>query len=190
MKSKVFYIVILLTLILAVGCGRDKRLESNPEIAIDTNFGTIELELYRDVAPVHVDSMLARVRQGFYNSLTFHRIIKGYVMQGGDPRGNGTGSAGYKLRAEFSDLPHVRGTLSAVRGNDYHSASCQFFICFQPAPALNGQYTVFGMVLDGFEVLDEIEQVPVTQAPFGREESYPTRPVDIKRIRILKDVSQ
>lgn len=184
------YIVIIMMLILAVGCGRDKRLASNPEIAIDTNYGTIELELYRDVAPVHADSMLVLVREGFYNGLTFHRIIKGYMMQGGDPRGNGTGSAGFTLDAEFSGLPHLRGTLSAARSDDINSASCQFFICFQPAPALDGQYTNFGMVLDGFDVLDQIERVPVTMSPFGGEESYPTRDVIIKRIRILKDVER
>lgn len=178
----------ILVLILTAACGRDKRFDANPEIAIDTNYGTIELELYRDVAPGHVDSMLSRVREGFYNGLTFHRIIKGYMMQGGDPRGNGIGWAGYNLKAEFSDIPHVRGTLSAARGPDENSASCQFFICFQPAPALDGQYTNFGMVLDGFDVLDQIERVPVTLSPFGGEESYPTRDVIIKRIRILKDI--
>ncbi len=187
MNRKLLFFSILV-LILAIGCGRDKRLASNPEIAIDTNYGTIELELYRDVAPAHVDSMLSLVRKGFYNGLTFHRVIKGYMMQGGDPNGNGSGSAGYTLPAEFSDLPHIRGTLSMARGPDINSAGCQFFICFQPAPTLDGKYTVFGMVLDGFDVLDKIEQVPVKPSPFGGEESWPVSYVIIKRIRILKDI--
>jgi cyclophilin family peptidyl-prolyl cis-trans isomerase len=137
-----------------------KRNEANPLIAIDTDYGSMVLELYHDVAPTHVDSMLSRVREGFYDGLIFHRVIEGFMIQGGDPTGTGAGDAGYNLKAEFSDLPHVEGTLSMARARDPNSASCQFFICLAPQPHLNGQYTVFGQLLDGFDTLHKIGGVP------------------------------
>jgi len=163
-----------------------KRKADNPEIAIETDYGTMKLELFRDVAPGHVDSMLSRIREGFYDGLTFHRIIDGFMIQGGDPKGNGTGDAGYELKAEFSDLPHVKGTLSMARAQDPNSASCQFFICLAPAPFLDGKYTVFGQVMDGYDTLEKLGKVE-TVGSLGGEKSKPKEPVFIRKMTILTE---
>lgn len=165
----------------------EKRQADNPEIAIETDFGTMKLELFRDVAPVHVDSMLARIKDSFYNGLTFHRIIDGFMIQGGDPKGNGTGNAGYYLPAEFSDVPHLEGTLSMARSQDPNSASCQFFICLAPQPYLNKQYTVFGQLMEGNDVLHKIGKVETVA--MGREKSKPAEDVFIRKMVVLKDVA-
>jgi cyclophilin family peptidyl-prolyl cis-trans isomerase len=136
-----------------------KRKADNPEIAIETDFGTMKLELFHDVAPIHVDSMMARIKEGFYDGLIFHRIIDGFMIQGGDPRGNGTGGPGYSLPAEFSKLKHVEGTLSMARSQNPNSAGSQFFICLASANYLDSQYTVFGHLMDGYDVLHKIGKV-------------------------------
>ncbi len=144
--------------------------------------GKMTLELYRDVAPAHADSFAARATDGFYNNTTFHRIIDGFMIQGGDPKGNGTGGAGYYLKAEFSKLPHQDGTLSMARANDPNSASSQFFICLgrnQTTAFLDGQYTVFGQLVNGFAVLHQVGKVPVTVA-MG-EKSKPVVPVYLRK---------
>jgi cyclophilin family peptidyl-prolyl cis-trans isomerase len=156
----------------------EKRKANNPEIAIETSLGTMKLELFRDVAPGHVDSMLSLIRKGFYDGLTFHRVIDGFMIQGGDPKGNGR----YNLKAEFSQLPHLEGTLSMARAADPNSASCQFFICLAPAPHLNGQYTVFGQLMDGYDVLHKIGSTKVA----GEK---PVTPVIIRKMQILKDIT-
>jgi cyclophilin family peptidyl-prolyl cis-trans isomerase len=163
-----------------------KRKADNPEIAIETDFGTMKLELFRDVAPIHVDSMLSRIREGFYDGLTFHRIIEGFVIQGGDPRGNGTGNAGYYLPAEFSDLSHVEGTLSMARSADPNSASCQFFICLGRLQHLDGQYTIFGHLMEGYDVLHKIADVKKA----GPRDSKPLEPVFIRRMTILTEADK
>lgn len=157
-----------------------KRNAADPEIAIETDEGTMKLELFPDVAPAHVDSMLSLIKKGFYNGLTFHRIIDGFMIQGGDPKGDGTGDAGYNLPAEFSKLKHVEGTLSMARSADPNSASCQFFICLAPAPHLDGQYTIFGQLMEGTDVLHKIGKVPV-------QGDRPVKPVFIRKMTILKD---
>jgi peptidyl-prolyl cis-trans isomerase B (cyclophilin B) len=159
-----------------------KRKAGNPEIAIETDFGTMKLELFRDVAPIHVDSMLSRIRSKFYDGLTFHRVIDGFMIQGGDPKGNGTGNAGYFLPAEFSKLPHLEGTLSMARAQDPNSASCQFFICLADVPHLNGQYTVFGQLMEGYDVLHKIGKVETGAA------DKPLKPIYIRKMTIIKDV--
>jgi peptidyl-prolyl cis-trans isomerase B (cyclophilin B) len=159
-----------------------KRKADNPEIAIDTDFGTMKLEMYRDVAPVTVDSILSLARRGFYDGLTFHRIIDGFMIQGGDPQGNGSGDAGFNLKAEFSSLKHVEGTLSMARSSDPNSASCQFFICLAPAPHLDGKYTIFGQLMGGKDVLHKIGSTKV-------QGEKPANPVFIRKIRILKDIA-
>lgn len=163
-----------------------KRKADNPEIAIETDFGTMKLELFRDVAPGHVDSMLSRIREGFYDGLLFHRIVDGFMIQGGDPKGNGTGNAGYYLKQEFSDLPHVEGTLSMARAQDPNSASCQFFICLAPAAFLDGKYTVFGQLMDGYDVLHKLGKIE-TVASMGGEKSKPKEPVFIRKMTILTE---
>ncbi len=120
------------------------------------NGGKIEIEFFPDIAPKHVKNFITLARKGFYNGLTFHRVIPGFMAQGGDPSGNGTGGPGYNVPAEFSDKPHVRGTLAMARSSDPDSAGSQFYICFEPQPSLDRSYTVFGQVIKGMEVVDGI----------------------------------
>ena len=128
-------------------------------------FGTIELELYKDIAPISVDNFVKLAKQGFYNGLTFHRIIKGFMIQGGCPKGNGTGGPGYCIKGEFAangfnnPLKHTRGVISMARATDPNSAGSQFFIMHQDAPHLDGQYAAFGKVTKGIEVVDAIASV-------------------------------
>lgn len=136
------------------------QLESatNPIVCVNTQYGDIYLELFPDSAPKHVESMLKLIKQGFYEGLTFHRVVPNFVVQGGCPLGNGTGDAGYKLPAEFNKRKHLRGTLAMARAMDPNSAGSQFYICLANVPHLDGQYTVFGQLRQGDEHLDKIKQ--------------------------------
>jgi cyclophilin family peptidyl-prolyl cis-trans isomerase len=165
-----------------------KRQADNPEIAIQTTFGTMTFELFRDVAPAHVDSMLARAREGFYDGRKIFRLIKGFMLQTGDPQDRGTGNAGYYLDAEFSDIPHERGILSMARGRDVNSASCQFFIVFDKAPYLDNKYTVFGRMMSGEDVLAKLEAVKVEKNPMTGEMAMPVDDVYMEKMTILKDI--
>lgn len=125
----------------------------------------ILIELYPEIAPITVENFEKLVNQGFYNGLTFHRVIKGFMIQGGCPNGTGTGNAGYNIKGEFSsngfenNLKHTRGVISMARAQDPNSASCQFFIMHEDAPHLDGQYASFGKVVEGMDVVDEIANV-------------------------------
>ena len=126
------------------------------------NGGKIELELYPEHAPITVANFEALVKAGFYNGLTFHRVIPGFMIQGGDPLGNGMGGSEKKIKGEFranghpNPIKHERGVISMARAYDPNSASSQFFIMHKDAPHLDGQYAAFGKLTDGFETLDEI----------------------------------
>ena len=137
---------------------------------IETKFGTITLRFFPDVAPQHVKNFIELAKQGFYNGTTFHRVAQNFMIQGGDPKGNGTGGPGWTIKAEFNDRPHKRGTLSMARTNIPDSAGSQFFICVADVPFLNGQYTVFGEVVSGMDVVDKIValQAPRTEQPNER----------------------
>lgn len=126
---------------------------------IETNKGTIKFELLSDVAPGTVQNFVKLAKKGFYDGTIFHRIIPGFMMQGGDPKGTGAGGPGYTIKAEFSKRKHVAGTVAMARTADPNSAGSQFYICFAPAPHLDGQYTVFGQVTEGMDVAQEIEKV-------------------------------
>jgi len=132
----------------------------NPENAIVLKLkdGDVIIEMFEDVAPSHVSRIKELVRQGFYNGLKFHRVIDGFMAQTGCPLGTGTGGSGKKLKAEFNQKPHKRGTVSMARAANPDSADSQFFICFADAPWLNGQYTVFGEVTAGMEYVDNIKK--------------------------------
>lgn len=116
--------------------------------------GVIEIDLYEDIAPQHVNNFIFLARQSFYDAVTFHRIIHGFMAQGGDPTGFGSGGPGYSIDAEFNDTKHVRGVLSAARSADPNSAGSQFFIVYDAAPHLDGQYTAFGEVISGMDIVD------------------------------------
>lgn len=129
------------------------------------NGGEIEAELYKDVAPITVENFINLVNEHFYDGLIFHRVIKGFMIQGGDPTGTGMSGSGKNIKGEFkangveNNLKHVRGVLSMARAYDPNSASSQFFIMHQDAPHLDGQYAAFGKVTKGIEVVDEIANV-------------------------------
>jgi cyclophilin family peptidyl-prolyl cis-trans isomerase len=115
---------------------------------LDTTKGPIRLTFFPQAALGHVKNFLALAKTGFYNGVTFHRVIKGFMIQGGDPDGNGSGGPGYRIPAEFNDTPHEAGVLSMARTNDPNSAGSQFFLCLERQPSLDGKYTVFGKVAD------------------------------------------
>ncbi len=139
---------------------------SNPIVTFETDFGNIKVELYPDKAPNTVNNFVTLVNEGFYNGLIFHRIIKGFMIQGGDPEGTGMGGPKYKIKGEFqsngfmqNDLLHERGVISMARAMNPNSAGSQFFIMHEDAPHLDGEYAGFGKVIEGLEVVDTIASV-------------------------------
>jgi peptidylprolyl isomerase len=140
---------------------------SDPEntLLIETTQGKVTVELRPDLAPGHVARVKELVRQGFYDGVAFHRVIDGFMAQTGCPEGTGRGGSGKKLKAEFSKEKHVRGTVSAARAMDPDSADSQFFICFEDAPWLDGQYSVWGKVTDGMDNVDKIKRGEPVQNP-------------------------
>jgi len=144
--------------------------------------GRVTIALRPDLAPNHVERIKELVRQNFYDGLKFHRVIEGFMAQTGDPRGDGTGGSGQKLDAEFNDAPHKRGTCSMARAQNPNSADSQFFICFDDARFLDGQYTVWGEVTDGMEHVDAIKRG--SQAQNGTV----SNPDKIVSLRVAADV--
>lgn len=135
----------------------------NPVVTIEmVDGGIMKIELYPDIAPNTVNSFISLVNKGFYNGIIFHRVIPGFMIQGGDPEGIGMGGPGYSIRGEFNsngfnnDLKHSRGVLSMARSSDRNSAGSQFFIMVEDAPHLDGEYAAFGKVIEGMEVADKI----------------------------------
>ena len=132
--------------------------------------GVIAFELYPDLAPQTVRNFVSLAREGFYDGLKFHRIIRDFMIQGGCPLGEGTGNPGYSIKGEFedngfdNDLSHERGVLSMARSSDFNSAGSQFFICHGDPQFLDGAYAAFGMVTDGMDVVDELAETPVTDS--------------------------
>jgi peptidyl-prolyl cis-trans isomerase B (cyclophilin B) len=122
------------------------------------NGNEIRLEFYPADAPKTVDNFVTLAKKGFYNNLTFHRVVPDFVVQGGCPKGDGTGGPGYTVPAEFNKQKHLRGTVAMARSQDPNSAGCQFYICYGPTPHLDGSYTVFGKVTSGMEHVDRIKQ--------------------------------
>ena len=125
---------------------------------MDVPAGRVVIEMRPNLAPATVAQIKALVRQGFYDGLTFHRVIDGFMAQTGDPKGNGTGGSGHPLKAEFSNEKHVRGTVSMARASDPNSADSQFFIMLASAPSLDGKYTIWGEVVSGMEYVDKIKK--------------------------------
>lgn len=136
-----------------------RSLEPENTIIMELRTGKVTMALRPDIAPNHVERIKTLARDGFYDGVPFHRVIPGFMAQGGDPTGTGTGGSDYaNLRAEFSSEPHVEGTLSMARTSDPNSANSQFFIVFEPVPSLDAQYTVWGAVVDGMEHVHQIKQ--------------------------------
>jgi peptidyl-prolyl cis-trans isomerase B (cyclophilin B) len=137
-----------------------------PVVTMKTSGGTVQMELYPDIAPNTVNNFISLVKKGFYDGTTFHRIIPKFMIQGGVPKGNGTGGPGYCIRGEFTsnhfknDLQHTRGVVSMARAVNPNSAGSQFFIMVDDAPYLDGEYAAFGRVISGMEEVDRIVSVP------------------------------
>lgn len=180
-----------LILILAVTLGLTPLLKADEVAIIKTNQGEMVVKFWTDVAPGTVENFKKLAKKGFYNGTAFHRIMKGFMIQGGDPLSKeddnprvGTGDPGYKIKAEFNSKPHLRGVLSMARGPEFDSAGSQFFICLDPAPYLDGKYTGFGEVVKGEDVLLKIGATPTTASATG-EPSKPTQRVEVISITIV-----
>ena len=133
-------------------------MSDDDTMILDTTKGKVVIAMRPDLAPGHVARIKELVRAKFYDNIVFHRVIDGFMAQTGDPTGTGMGGSGKKLKAEFTREPHVRGTVSMARAQSPDSGDSQFFICFEPAPFLNGQYTVWGKVTEGMENVDKIKR--------------------------------
>jgi peptidylprolyl isomerase len=151
-----FILAALAALIL--GAGNVDAAEPENTLYLDLEYGRVVIEMRPDLAPGHVARIKELVRQGFYDGVVFHRVIEGFMAQTGDPTGTGSGGSGQRLKAEFNDEPHVRGTLSMARARSPDSADSQFFIVFEAAPFLDRQYTVWGQVSEGMEFVDKIKK--------------------------------
>lgn len=153
-----FFIVALSTLGFSAKVKNEvTKKGKSPMMYIETNYGTIEAELYPEDAPKTVARITELANKKFYDGLTFHRIIPGFVAQGGDPSGNGTGGSGTKLKAEFNKRKHLEGTLAMARAADPDSADSQFYICLGSQPHLDNQYTVFGQVVKGLDAVKKLK---------------------------------
>ena len=168
-------------------------MSDQKEVAVfKTSEGEMVAEFWSDVAPNTVENFKKLARSGFYDGTAFHRIIKGFMAQGGDPLTKdpskesrwGTGDPGYKIKAEFNKKLHERGVLSMARSADPDSAGSQFFLCFGRASSLDGQYTAFGKIIKGDDVLDKLANVPVTRSSSG-ENSKPVNRVALESVKIV-----
>ena len=202
MKPILFCCLLVCSLGLANVRGQDatkpeekKAMETNQkEVAVlKTSDGEMVVEFWSDVAPKTVENFKKLAKQGFYDGTAFHRIIKGFMIQGGDPNTKdpskessyGTGGPGYQIPAEFNDRPHLRGVLSMARSADPNSAGSQFFVCLGTASSLDHQYTAFGKVIKGLDVLDKIGATAVTRSNSGPEMSKPTSRVSLESVKVV-----
>ncbi len=153
-------LLYLFPITMALAMAEHESLAGSPEntLYMDLEYGRVVIEMRSDLAPNHVSRIKELVRLGFYDGVVFHRVIDGFMAQGGDPTGTGTGGSGENIDAEFSNAVHVRGTLSMARAQNPNSADSQFFICFADVPHLDGQYTVWGQVIKGMEHVDKIKR--------------------------------
>jgi peptidyl-prolyl cis-trans isomerase B (cyclophilin B) len=133
------------------------RVSQTAEIAMEKG-GVIKIEFFGDDAPKTVENFVTLAKKGFYNGLVFHRVIPGFMAQGGDPKGDGTGGPGYTIKDEFNKQKHVRGAVAMARTSAPNSSGSQFYICFEPQPHLDGGYVVFGKVVSGMNIVDNIKK--------------------------------
>jgi peptidyl-prolyl cis-trans isomerase B (cyclophilin B) len=187
-------ISILVALLLkSVALAAEEQKPASSEVAvIKTSKGEMVVQFWTDAAPETIANFKKLTRSGFYNGTIFHRIVKGFMIQGGDPNSKdpakessyGAGTAGYRIKAEFNDHPHDRGVISMAREPQPDSASCQFFICLEPVHRLDHQYTTFGKLIKGLDVLDKIGDCQTVMGPDGAR-SKPTERVTINSIEIV-----
>src|SRR4029077_3534172 len=173
---------VALAAILSAIAGNAKTADLENTIYLDLKYGRVVIELRPDLAPKTVARMKELTRQHFFDGIVFHRVIDGFMAQTGDPKGTGFGGSGTNLPAEFSSAKHVRGTVSMARAQDPNSADSQFFICFAPAPFLDGKYTIWGQVTKGMEYVDKIKKG--SEGANGQVDS----PDKIVHMRVAADV--
>jgi peptidyl-prolyl cis-trans isomerase B (cyclophilin B) len=191
-----FCCFIAFTLVAAATAEEKKEtspMNSSNEVAvIKTSGGEMVVQFWTDAAPNTIENFKKLARQGFYDGTIFHRIVKGFMIQGGDPNSKdpakensyGQGDPGYKIKAEFNDHPHERGVLSMARASDPDSAGSQFFLCLAPVRRLDHQYTTFGKLIRGDDVLEKIGNTPVERNAQG-EMSKPTKRVVVESVKIV-----
>jgi peptidyl-prolyl cis-trans isomerase B (cyclophilin B) len=195
MKLLILSVVILSSAVFAADEKKEEKspMNSSNEVAvIKTSEGDMVVQFWTDAASSTVENFKKLARQGFYDGTIFHRIVKGFMIQGGDPNSKdpakensyGQGGPGYNIKAEFNDHSHDRGVISMARGPDPDSAGSQFFICLAPVQRLDHQYTTFGKLIKGQDVLEKIGDTSVTRNSMG-EPSKPTKRVVIESIKIV-----
>ena len=193
MKSILINLLAAVVAVASVNADEQKPMNSANEVAvIKTSEGEMVAEFWPEVAPNTVENFKKLARSGFYDGTAFHRIVKGFMIQGGDPLTKdpakesryGTGDPGYKIKAEFNDRSHERGVLSMARSSDPDSAGSQFFICLANVSRLDHQYTTFGKIIKGDDVLGKIGDTEVTTSDSG-ERSKPTKRVTVESIKIV-----
>ena len=197
LHMKLLFCCLIASTLVAAAVAEEKKeaspMSSSNEVAvIKTNEGEMVVQFWTDAAPNTIENFKKLARQGFYDGTIFHRIVKGFMIQGGDPNSKdpakesayGAGGPGYKIKAEFNNHSHDRGVISMARGPDPDSAGSQFFICLAPVRRLDGQYTTFGKLIKGDDVLDKIGNTPVEGNAQG-EMSKPTKRVVIESVKIV-----
>jgi peptidyl-prolyl cis-trans isomerase B (cyclophilin B) len=195
MKLSIVLAVLLSSALFAAEEKKEEKTSmnaSNEVAVIKTSEGEMVVQFWTDAAPNTIENFKKLAREGFYDGTIFHRIVKGFMIQGGDPNSKdpakensyGEGGPSYKIKAEFNDHSHQRGVISMARSSDPDSAGSQFFICLAPVPRLDHQYTTFGKLIKGADVLEKIGATPVTKNNSG-ETSKPTKRVVIESIKIV-----
>ena len=195
MKLSILVVAILTSAVFAADEKKDEKTpttSSNEVAVIKTSEGNMVVQFWTDAAPKTVENFKKLARQGFYDGTTFHRIVKEFMIQGGDPNSKdpvkensyGQGGPGYQIKAEFNDHSHDRGVISMARSSDPDSAGSQFFICLAPVHRLDHQYTTFGKLIKGEDALEKIGNTPVERNAQG-EPSKPTKRIVIESIRIV-----
>jgi peptidyl-prolyl cis-trans isomerase B (cyclophilin B) len=195
MKLSIVLAVLLSSTLFAAEEKKEEKTSvnaSNEVAVIKTSEGEMVVQFWTDAAPNTIENFKKLAREGFYDGTIFHRIVKGFIIQGGDPNSKdpakensyGQGGPSYKIKAEFNDHSHERGVISMARSSDPDSAGSQFFICLAPVPRLDHQYTTFGKLIKGDDVLEKIGDTPVTRNSSG-EKSKPTKRVVIESIKIV-----
>ncbi len=200
--KKFVKILALITVALLVFCSCGQNSDSSSEVSSSAEHtkvlftmesgDTFTIELYPEYAPETCENFIKLVKEGFYDGLTFHRVVEDFMAQGGDPNGDGTGGSSETIKGEFKQngftqntLSHERGVVSMARSNDFDSASSQFFICYADCPFLNDQYAAFGKVIDGMDTVDDFLDVERTTGSYG-EKSSPVTPIVIESATIVE----
>lgn len=200
-KWTIFLLIMLIAVQLTACTGNasaTKKITGHPQIEILMKDGSkMVFELYPEYAPETVANFIKLAQDGFYDGLKFHRIVKGFMVQGGDPNGNGTGGADKNIKGEFAQngfaqntLKHTKGVISMARGDNPDSASSQFFIMDGDVPQLDGKYAAFGKMIEGEQTLDSIADTPVGINPRGGEVSVPKEDIIIDKITVLSITSK